>query len=125
MYRNLVPSSFLNQLNKNCVYYLASPYTSKIPEELENRFLLVDEIGYELLVSGFTVIEPIASTHYKSKRFKLPTDYQFWQNHCKQLITRADGLIVCMIPGWEQSVGVQDEIKITTSQNKPIHYLCL
>jgi hypothetical protein len=113
----------LNDLDKNGVYYLASPYTSPNPDIMKQRYLKIDEIAYNLMMEGFHLIEPIGSTHHKAQRFKLPSEYSFWKKQCRAMVGVSNGVIVAMLDGWKESVGVQDEIKIATELGKPVIYL--
>lgn len=113
----------INNLDKNGVYYLASPYTSSDLELMKQRYFAVDEVGYKLMMKGFHLIEPISSTHHKALRFKLPPEYTFWKERCRKMISVSNGVIVLTIDGWERSVGVQDEIKIAKELNKPVIYI--
>jgi hypothetical protein len=117
----------INDLDKNGIYYLASPYTSKDKDKgqeiMKHRYLIVDEAGYKLMMKGFHLIEPIASTHHKAQRFNLPPDYAFWKERCKRMVFASDGVIVLKIDGWEESIGVQDEIKIANELGKPVLYI--
>jgi hypothetical protein len=113
----------LDDLDKNGVYYLASPYTSSSKEVMKERYKKVDEVGYKLMIKGFHLIEPIASTHHKAQRFALPPDYSFWKERCRRMVSNSDGVIVLMLDGWEKSVGVQDEIKIAIESKLPVVYI--
>jgi hypothetical protein len=115
--------SNIDNLDKEKVYYLASPYTSPDLEKMKERYLKVDEVGYKLLMKGFHIIEPIASTYHKAQRFQLPHDYSFWINHCRKFVEISDSVIVLMLDDWENSVGVQDEIKIATELGKKVVYI--
>jgi len=107
------------------VYYLASPYSHKDPDVVENRYQQVEEAAAILSMRGFTLIEPIASSHHKAKKYQLPTDYEFWNNKCKSLINISHGLIVLTIDGWSESIGVTDEIKYAESRGLPILFASL
>lgn len=113
----------INDLDKNGVYYLASPYTSNDSEIMKEIYLKVDEVGYKLLIKGFHLIEPIASTYHKAQRFQLPHEYSFWTTHCRKMVSVSDGVIVLMLEGWETSTGVQDEIKIASDLGKRVIYI--
>lgn len=104
------------------VYYFASPYSSPDAYIKELRYLQAIDIATQLIKKGYTLIEPIAMSHHHAQRFDLPTGYQFWQERDRKLIDCSDAVIVCMLEGWDKSVGVKDEINYALVQNKPVYY---
>ncbi len=108
--------------DKGIVYYLSSPYTHSDPEVVNKRYERVLEIAVQLM-SAYYLIEPIAMSHEKSKRFELPTNYEFWKELNENWILKSDGVIVCMMDGWKESKGVQDEISFAKEQGLPVYYL--
>jgi hypothetical protein len=108
---------------EGAVYYLASPYSSKNEYVKEHRYLTICAISAALTNMGYLLIEPIGASHPIARMFKLPTGYEFWKTRDRALIERSNGVIVAMMDGWEQSVGVTDEIEFATSIGKPVYYL--
>lgn len=39
------------------------------------------------------------------------------------MLTRCDEVVVLMLPGWETSVGVRDEIAVARELGKPVRFL--
>ena len=112
----------LNGLDKELAYYLASPYSHKDHSVMEERYLAIDNFAAEMFKQGFyKVHEPIASCHHKSKRHQLPSGYTFWQKRDRWLIDKSDAVLVLMIDGWKESVGVTDEIWYAKSLHKPVY----
>lgn len=105
------------------LYYLASPYSSPDPVVKEMRYTVICAIGAVLHNMGYALIEPIASSHPVAQKFQLPTGYEFWQNRDRLMIDHSDGVIVAMMQGWEQSVGVTDEIAYAESIGKPVYFI--
>lgn len=93
------------------LYYLVSPYSHKQKKVIKQRYEQVLYIAHKLICQGYHLIEPIAMCHEKSKRFQLPTGYEFWKERDRLLISRCDGLIVCLMDGLDQSVGCTDELQ--------------
>lgn len=112
----------MDTIDKNGVYYLSSPYSSPDPEVVNRRYLEIDEIGYKLLMRGITLIEPIAASHMKSLKFKMPSDAAWWRTHYTRQIAVSTGVIVAMMDGWDKSVGVQEEIAIAKKMGKVVIY---
>lgn len=113
----------LNDLSKEWVYYFASPYSSDCDYTRELRYLSVIKIATDLIKQDFTLIEPIAMSHQHAQRFGLPGTYAFWQKRDRKFIDLCDAVIVCLLEGWDQSIGVTDEIDYAETQGKPVYYL--
>ncbi|HSG72046.1 MAG TPA: DUF1937 family protein [Planctomycetaceae bacterium] len=99
--------------------YLASPYSHPNPHVREQRFEAVCRVAAELIRAGHSVFSPIAQFHPIAK-YGLPTDWEFWERHCREQISRCDELVVVKLDGWERSVGVQAEIGIAKEHGKTI-----
>ncbi len=113
----------LNDLPKEWVYYFASPYSSDCAYVREVRYLDVIKVATDLIRLDFTLIEPIAMSHQHAQRFGLPGTYAFWQKRDRKFIDLCDAVIVCLLDGWDQSIGVTDEISYAQEQGKPVYYL--
>lgn len=117
----------MSQPSINLIYYLASVYSSAIPEGrikeevCDERHHEVSKIGLDLMKAGYVCWEPIASSYYKATNFKMPQDYTFWQERDRRMIKASDAVIVCDMPGWKESVGVTDEIEYARSLGKKIY----
>jgi hypothetical protein len=113
----------INEVDKNKLYYLASPYSHSDPAIEELRYNQINEIGTILIKAGHMLIEPIAMCHHK-KKYNLPGSYEFWSRINKKLISVCDGIIIAkVIDGWDKSIGVADEIKYAQSLDKEVYYL--
>lgn len=111
-------------LDKDKVYYLASPYSSDDALTRQLRYLMVVNVATQLVRDhGLTLIEPIAMSHHHAQMFGLPSGYDFWKRRDRMLIDRSDGVVVALINGWKESVGVKDEIAYAQAQGKPVFYL--
>lgn len=109
--------------NRDKFYYLASPYTHPNSFVMAYRYLAVMYTGAELTRQGYKLIEPITSCAIQGTIFNLPHGYEYWQSRDRGLIDRSDGTIVLTLPGWLDSIGVQDEIKYSYSIGKPVYYI--
>lgn len=119
----------IKNLSKNKMYYLASPYSYLGNNRLIGwmvrwwRFRKVSDAAVYLIKNGYTCIEPIATCHYKSSRYDLPTGYQYWQRRDRWFIRKCEGIIVLTLNGWIDSEGVQDEIQYARSRGLDVIYL--
>lgn len=110
-------------MNKNKIYYLASPYSHKDPLVETLRYEAVSYIASKLILEGYTVIEPIGSCFDKSLKYDMPGGYEYWQKRDRKYISLCDGIIIVTMKGWEESIGVSDEISYARNKNKEIIFL--
>ena len=90
--------------------YIASPYTHKDPNVVEQRYLKVMEATAHFLNQGIHVYSPVVHCHELAHRHNLPKDFEFWQDYNFAMLVSAHELWVIMIDGWKESVGVQSEL---------------
>jgi len=102
--------------------YLASPYSHPDPAVREKRFLAACRTTAELIREGHTVFSPVLIGHSLASE-GLPGDWEFWEPHDREQLGQASALVVLMLPGWEESVGVQAEITIARAIGLPVAYL--
>jgi hypothetical protein len=109
---------------KNTVYYLAGPFSSPnlTSKQIEANYHLHIQAAIVLTKDGFNLFEPIARCHHAAKREAFPVDYEFWKTQDRQIIKRSDGIIVLVIPGWDKSIGVKDEIQYGKRLGKKVYY---
>lgn len=113
----------IDKLKTSGFWYLASPYSHRSPNVREARAFRVNEFSGKLLSLGVHVYSPIWATHRANTRHDLPTDHLFWLAFNKAFIDPAAGVIVCDIPGWQESKGCQQEIEYARETGKPV-WLC-
>jgi len=102
--------------------YLASPYSHSDPAVRDQRFLAACRATAELMRDGHTVFSPVLIGHPLASE-GLPGDWEFWEPHDREQLGQASALVVLMLPGWEESVGVQAEITIARAIGLPVAYL--
>lgn len=110
--------------NYGHLYYLASPYSHKDREVMDERAETVTKAAVDLLHQGIFVFAPIA---YNApwEKYNLPGDWNFWQDFDKSFVSRMDAVVVLMIDGWDKSVGVAAEIQFANENLIPVYYLTL
>jgi len=121
--RRTKDTAFTKLLLTESVYYFASPYSDPDPAVREHRYVDTIDIATKLINHGYCLLEPIAMSHHHAQRFGLPSGYDFWKTRDRKFIEITDGVIVLMLPGWKESVGVTDEIQYALSLGKPVYYL--
>jgi nucleoside 2-deoxyribosyltransferase len=102
--------------------YLASPYSHPDPSVRERRFRAACRAAVALLHAGRVVFSPIAHSHPLAQH-GLPGSWQFWERYDRAFLERCEEVVVLMLDGWQESVGVQAEIRIARELGKPVRYL--
>ena len=104
------------------IAYLASPYSHPDPAVREERYRAACRAAAALLLAGQPIFSPIAHSH-PLVAYGLPADWSFWQRYDREMLARCDEVVVLMLVGWRESVGVREEIRIARELGKPVRYL--
>lgn len=75
-----------------------------------------------LLRDGLLVFAPVVHSH-PLVAYGLPVEWAFWQRYDREHLERCEDLMVLMLPGWEESLGLRAEIALAEALGLPIHYL--
>lgn len=102
--------------------YLASPYSHADAAVREQRFRAACAAAVRLIAAGHVVFSPIVHGH-PLVGHGLPTDWRFWEPFDREQLARCDEVVVLMLDGWRESVGVAAEIRIAGEFGKPVRYL--
>ena len=104
-------------------WYIATPY-SKVDDGVEVAARRAAIVAAAFVASGVPAYCPIAESHFIAMASDLdPLDHEMWMEHDAPMMEAAHGLIVAMLPGWEESVGVAMEIEAFEAAGKPVRYL--
>ena len=109
-------------------WYLASPYTSHLKgegakaHEEEERYKAIIDTVHVLMQGDLTVFSPILHYHPVRMAYDLPGHHSFWMNLNEAFIKNSCGIIVAQLPGWDDSVGIADEIQFAKSLKLPVLY---
>lgn len=102
--------------------YLSSPYSDPDPLVQHQRFEEAWKATLWAWSLGYHVYSPVAYTHIID--ILIPSiDYIEWLSFDIKLLYFCDELWVLMLPGWEESKGVQTEIRTAKTINIPIRYI--
>jgi hypothetical protein len=104
--------------------YLASPYSHPDTDVRQQRFEAACRAAAELIRHGKTVFSPIAHSHAIC-RYGLPLDWRFWQRHDRRYLEVCDEVVVLLLDGWQESVGVKAEIAIARELGKPVSFIAV
>jgi len=104
-------------------WYIATPY-SKYPEGLQAAFEHACIASAWLVKRNVRVYSPIAHTHAIAHYGLVDAlDHEIWMWQDEAFMENACGLLVVDMPGWNESVGVIQEIRTFGALNKPIYHL--
>lgn len=105
------------------MYYFASPYT-KHPKGIARAFRNAAKNAALLTDINVVVFSPIVHFHPMSIEGDLPArDALYWYKRCRPFMEVCDGLIVLMDESWENSDGVNEEIRYFEDKNFPVIYM--
>jgi hypothetical protein len=90
--------------------YLASPYSHPDKAVEAERYQQTMRAFAELCLAGAIIYSPIVSCHPAAVAYGMPTDAAWWARFNREFMFCCDRLVVLRLPGWEESVGVRDEI---------------
>lgn len=103
--------------------YLATPYSHQSDEIRKQRFEKVNKAAAKLMENGLHIYSPISHTHPIAEAGNLPKGWDFWEEYDRKLLAVCGKLIVYKQDGWQESIGVQNEIKIAQELKLEIEYL--
>jgi hypothetical protein len=74
------------------------------------------------LCDGHLVYSPVVHGH-PLVQFGLPVDWPFWERYDRQHLERCDEVLVLTLDGWQESVGVQSELRHASVLGKSVRYV--
>ena len=98
--------------------YLATPYFDPDPAVRQWRFEAACKATAQMLRAGLIVFSPIAHSHPLT-RYGLPGDWKFWHRYDRAHLEACSAMAVLTLEGWQESKGVQAEIRIAHELNMP------
>jgi hypothetical protein len=110
--------------------YVASPYSADKKLEVNTRKALeakrfqdVLKFVYALTKQGYVAFSPIVYYHPLALIGNLPGDAEYWWQINSNYLRFAEALFVLHLPNWDQSKGVQLEMKVAKTLNIPtLHF---
>lgn len=104
-------------------WYLGSPY-SKYKDGLDAAFEEICRLAGYFARAGISAYSPIAHTHPIAKHSGIdPYDHAIWLPFDTPMMHNAKGLVVVQMDGWDESYGIDQEIRYMRDIDKPIVYL--
>jgi len=105
------------------IAYLACPYASDHKEVKRLRLALVTDTAGRLMQKGQVIFSPLTHNAPIAAEVSLPTNWNFWSRIDLAFLSHCSRLLVLTIKGWEESIGVQAEIKAAKAQGIPVYYI--
>lgn len=106
------------------IAYLATPYTRYKGGNIERAFKDACKIAAHLLCAGVKVYSPIAHTHPIAIFGALDAlDHAIWLPFDEAIMEVSSVLIVAHMDGWDESRGIEHEVKFFEDAGKPIYDL--
>lgn len=103
--------------------YLACPYSHPDLKVREMRFHASNRAAAKLMQAGEMIYAPISHTHPIAVDGDLPRGWDFWERYDRAVLSCCHKLVVLQEPGWQQSTGVQAEIKIAGELGIPVEFM--
>ncbi|MFA5457560.1 MAG: DUF1937 family protein [Synergistaceae bacterium] len=103
--------------------YLACPYSHHLEGVRKARFRAANIAAAKLMADGHVVYSAISMSHPIAVENDLGLDWDFWRPNDVYFIGICDEMAVLKYPGWDQSEGVESEIRLAKSMGKKIRYL--
>jgi len=102
--------------------YLASPYSHEEDRVMEDRYQKTMAFVARNLKQGPLIFSPIVYAHPMAVYHDLPKEWQFWEYFDIGFIRQCSEFWVLQLDGWEESEGVQNEIRHANWQKIPLSY---
>ena len=103
--------------------YLGCPYTDPHAAIRELRFKQVSKFAASLIKESHLVFSPISHSHQICIEADLPVEYTYWKELDLSFLEWADCMMVLKLDGWEESLGLQDEIATCEFMGKKVFYM--
>lgn len=102
--------------------YLAAPYSSDSPSVMADRLWRINIFAAKLLAEGELVYSPISHSAGIADVGNLPASYAYWERLDRTMLGYCRRVVVLTLDGWEQSIGVAEEIQYATELGLEIEY---
>jgi Domain of unknown function (DUF1937) len=102
--------------------YLASPYSTPKGSSKMTMIMRYQQALWateHLIKNGYMVISPIVHCHYMI----LPGDAKTWKEYDYTLLSRCNSVMVLMLEGWRESVGVRQELDWAHDKGMLVKYV--
>lgn len=105
----------------NALLYLASPYSDPCQNVMRRRFETVCLVASKLFVIGHLVFSPIAHSEPISRFGRMDAAFRAWRKFDLLMLSKCDALVLLLLTGWENSVGMKAEYNAAVARTMPIY----
>lgn len=112
----------LNKLQRGLVF-LSMPYSSDDLNITQERYESALRLINHLMTQGVHVVSPIITGHPVVSRFNTPADWEYWAQYCEKCIDACETVLVYQLKGFDSSVGVEGELRISRELHKEVLYV--
>lgn len=103
--------------------YLACPYSHPLEGIRKARFRAANITAARLMAEGHIVYSAISMSHPIAVENNLGLDWDFWRPTDVFFIGACDEMVVLKCPGWEESLGVESEIRLAKDIGKKVRFV--
>ena len=100
--------------------YLACPYSHSAPTISRRRYHLACRAAAKLMQAGVVVFSPLANSVPAVEFGGLVLSHENFMSLDLPILERCDEVLVIALDGWQQSIGVQQELGAAIALKKPI-----
>lgn len=101
--------------------YLASPYWHSDPAIRNQRFRAACQATADMIRQRLVASSPVVYGHALVSE-GLPGEWPFWRRHDSEHLAHCEEVVVLRLDGWEQSDGVQSELRLAKAMGKVVSY---
>lgn len=103
--------------------YLACPYSHPDPAVRQARFEAVNRAAAALMRQGNYVLSPISHSHPIALTGDLPLGWDYWEQYDRLLLAQCGRMVVLMLDGWRESVGIRGEVSLARELGLEVTYM--
>ena len=82
----------------------------------------VEQAAALAIKRGIPAFSPIAYTVPMAQKYQMPHSFPFWRQFDLAMLAPARTLVVLKIPGWQDSIGVREELAMADNFNIPVRF---
>lgn len=103
--------------------YICSPFTHDDRTIEAFRFTHVSRYAHKLLLAGEIAFSPIVYGYHFHTTYDVPGDSETWRNFNMAMLRNATVVHVYMLPGWEKSKGIAEELLWAHRLSLPVRHI--
>jgi len=98
------------------VVYVAGKFTVPTADLIEENIRRAEQVGAEVVRMGASPLIPHANT----RNFVGTATPEFWYRATLALMLKCDAVLT--VPGWEESVGAAEEVRVAVGEGIPVFH---